>query len=163
MRKILNPVCSEAVFRLGGREFRVDTSACEEEYLASELAEMDDEDIRDYTYVENVGGGADFPAIERLIAARRQLGKRAFAKMPPEVIRSMDRETIAIVVGGECHLIKRPGQLLEVLLAEGVGAEVAVLSSEKARQIRALFRRWKGGEMTRDEFRARALSLLFWR
>jgi hypothetical protein len=160
-RKILNPVCSEAVFRLGGREFRVDTSRCEEESFASELAEMDDKDIRDYRFIDNIGGGADFPTIEKLIAARKQLGREAFAKIPPEAIRALDRETIAIVVGEGCHLVRRPGQLLEALLAEGVGAEVAVLGSEKARQISALFRRWKSGEITGEEFRARALSLCF--
>jgi hypothetical protein len=162
MRKILNPVCSEAVFRLGGREFRVDTSRCEEESFASELAEMDDKDIRNYRFIDNIGGGADFTTIEKLIAARKQLGREAFAKIPMDMIRQMDpSETIAVVVGRDCHLVRRPGQLLEALLTEGVEAEVAVLGSEKARQIGALFKRWKSGEMTREEFRAEALSCCF--
>ena len=157
----LNPTCSEAVFRLGGELFEVDTSTISErELFVERLKRMDDGELDDYEPLENRGGGANFYALEYLIEARKQLGKEIFFRLPSDIVNEIDEGVIALVVGRERYYLPRsPEELFLVLLREGEEVEVAALRTE-ANKICQLFRGWKKGEMTREQFRAKALAIL---
>jgi len=155
-----NPVCSEAVFRLGGELLEISTESADSlDYFVEWLKTADDDRLDDYEPLDNVGGGANFELLEALIEARKQLGKGAFSKLPTDVAWKWEEKTIAVVVGKECHLPKSLEELYLALLREEREAEVAVVRPE-AEEICRLFRRWKRGKMTKEQFKAKALALL---
>jgi hypothetical protein len=158
---ILNPTCSEAVFRLGGEMFYVHTDDSDEvESFGEQLKEVeDDEALESYEPLDNIGGGADFYALEKLIELRKKLGKELFRRVPRERMWDIDEQTVAVVLGKECHVARSPEELFAALLEEGKEAE-AVELSESAKKICRLFRGWKEGKMTKEEFRGKALAVL---
>jgi hypothetical protein len=160
-KTVPNPTCSEAVFRLGGEMFYVHTDDSDEvESFGEQLKEVeDDEALESYEPLDNRGGGADFYALEKLIKLRKKLGKELFRRVPRERMWDIDEQTVAVVLGKECHIASRPEEFFAALLEEGKEAE-AVALSESAEEILRLFRGWKEGKITKEEFRAKALALL---
>jgi len=90
---LLNPNCSEAVFKLDGKEFRVSTDWGESiEIFAEELISMKD-DLQEepfFEFVENNGGGANFEEIETVITLftllkKGELTEEEFKKVASDV------------------------------------------------------------------------------
>ena len=154
----LNPTCSEAVFRLGGKMLKLSAdSRSELEWFVEWLKTADDGELDGCEI--HIGGGGLFYVLANLVKARRQLGRETFSKIPIDKAWEAGNWVIAVVVGKECHLPQSREELFLALLREGKEAEVAVLEPE-AEEICRLFKEWKRGEMTREQFRGKALALL---
>jgi hypothetical protein len=164
MAKILNPVCSEAVFRIGKRDILVHTDITDGswERFVKALKTASETDLRRCRVVED--GGADLDLLWRLVELRKDLGRETFAKISSMVL--FDIEDEVVVIGKHFHIAERPGELFSALLEEGRNARVYFgknVKNEAMSKIDILFRRWKEGKITRERFRAEGLSTLFWR
>jgi hypothetical protein len=163
MGKILNPVCSEAVFRIGGESIRLKTDSFPEEgfeRFVKALKKASETDLRRCKVVED--GGADLDLLWKLVRLRKDLGKETFAKITS--IDLWEIEEKVIVIGKHLHIVDRPGEFFSALLEEGPSARVSFgryVRVETLRKINSLFERWKRGEIKREEFRAEALSCCF--
>ena len=157
----LNPVCSEAVFRLGEKWFRLWTDIKDDmRWFVRWLKNADDGELDGYRTIDDGRGEAHIYIIKGLIKARRRLGKRAFSRLPADVAWEWEEGTIAVVVGRKRHYLpKKPEELFLALLREGEQAEAVAVRPE-AKKLCELFRKWKEGKMTREQFRAKALAIL---
>lgn len=158
---VLNPTCSEAVFRLGDEEFEVSTENGADlfEFLKT-LKEMDE--IGAFEAIDNVGGGANFYAIELAINLKKTLGDRFDPEKVYDLVWDAEESDVAVVAGKEMVLAKSPEQLFSLLMEHGREAEALEMwaTDQKTREILLLFRGWKEGKITKEEFRAKALALL---
>jgi hypothetical protein len=156
MKEILNPVCSEAVFRLGARKFCVNTAMGDDiEKFFRKIARMNDATLEKYEFLDNEGGGADVDFVEGLIDLRLELGKEAFRGVPVEALWN----EAVLVIGRGFRISGSPGQLLSALLEEGTSADIAVLRGEEREirkdiphQIIDLYREYKRGKKIEGKY-----------
>jgi hypothetical protein len=118
MEKILNPVCSEAVFRIGGESIRLKTDSFPEEgfeRFVKALKKASETDLRRCKVVED--GGADLDLLWKLVRLREDLGKETFAKITSIDLWEIDEKVI--VIGKHLHIVDRPGEFFSVTAGRG--------------------------------------------
>ena len=138
---MLNPTCSEVVYRLGKRKYIVDTSGVKEGDIERFVERLARARKLDFSIVSSSGGSTDF--IGWLARLRETMGREEFYAFGKSLAYSyqgdegLDPEVL-VKRGEEIILIGRPFEL-ERALEEGYRI-LAFVEKEKAKKIRELMR-----------------------
>ena len=158
----LNPTCSEAVFRLGGRVFRIWTDRYPTG-LVDELIETGAGG--DYEPLDNNGGGADFKYVERMLKVYKDYKRKVLDEEDLRKIDEAYEEDLPILLAdGEIHKVNRVSQLSGILLASRPKKVYLVpWAPGEMRELLELYRSLQNGRIDEVEFRAICLARSFWR
>lgn len=156
----LQPTCSEAVFKLGEVRYEIYTDEGSSlDAFVKTLAEVDDSDVECYEPLDNIGGGADFELIERLIEIRKVLGKKIFKMLLEKNANFDDLDTQKpwLIRGDTVRELNSPSDFLKLKKTD----KVFTGPDSEFGKLTEIFNEYSSGKIGRKKYIAKILANSF--